>query len=65
MVKKLIRIIVASSTSGVVIMEFIKMGFKLNILETVLQSNVCIISGIILILILNLQILMEKEGKLL
>lgn len=63
MVKKLIRITASSLTSGMVLMGFIKMGLKLNILETTQQSNVCIILGIMLISILNLQIFTEKQQR--
>lgn len=64
MVKKLIRITAASLTSGAVLMEFTKLGGNLNVLNSTVQWNVCMGLGIVLITILNLQILMEKEQKI-
>lgn len=63
MVKKLIRITMASLVSGGVLVGLTKLGFKLNILNTISQWNICMVLGIVLITILNLQILTEKERK--
>ena len=63
MVKKVVRIILSTLVSGVVLEKIVKIGFGLNILKTTAQWNLCLWLGIVLITILNLQILMEKEQK--
>ena len=64
MIKKLIRIIAATITSGAVLIEMTKVGTNLNVLNTTLQLNICMALGLVLIAILNLQIITEKEQKI-
>ncbi len=61
MIKKSIRIIAATITSGAVLVGMTKVGANLNVLNTTLQLNICMALGVVLIAILNLQIITEKE----
>jgi hypothetical protein len=61
MIKKSIRLIAATITSVAVLVGMTKVGTNLNVLNTNLQLNICMALGVVLIAILNLRIVTEKE----
>lgn len=63
MLKKLIRIGISTFVSATVLVKFVQIGFHFNILNTAAQWNICMVLGILIIAVLNLQILLEKQEK--
>lgn len=63
MIKKLIRVVAASSVSGGLLMLMGKIGMKVNLLNTTAIWNLTMLLGITVIMALNIQILLEKEQK--